>query len=94
MVSYISLVYYLYFGFGLLAINNADIHPVVHTDLGAIQGSILESRLSVPFLAFRGIRYAKSPTGTLRFKVIKHSVVPFFFRSLILIVIYVHHKSY
>lgn len=75
MVSIASLCGY-YCCFCLLAFANADIHPIVRTRLGAIQGSTLESRLGIPFLAFRGVRYAKSPTGTLRFKVIKCLSVP------------------
>lgn len=46
-----------------------DERPIVQTSLGRIQGSVLESRLGVPFYAFRGIRYAKAPTGERRFGV-------------------------
>lgn len=46
-----------------------DERPIVQTELGRIQGSVLESRLGVPFYAFRGIRYAKSPVGERRFGV-------------------------
>ncbi|XP_058840741.1 juvenile hormone esterase-like [Topomyia yanbarensis] len=42
--------------------------PVVHTSLGSIKGSVLESRLGRQFFAFRGIRYAQPPTGELRFQ--------------------------
>lgn len=43
--------------------------PVVITGLGRIRGSVLRSRLGELFYAFRGIRYAKPPTGDLRFRV-------------------------
>ncbi|KAL9703203.1 hypothetical protein quinque_006721 [Culex quinquefasciatus] len=42
--------------------------PVVHTGLGSIRGSVLETRLGQKFFAFRGIRYAEAPTGSLRFR--------------------------
>lgn len=42
--------------------------PIVHTGLGSIRGSILESRLGRKFYAFRGIRYANPPVGALRFQ--------------------------
>ncbi|XP_065091204.1 juvenile hormone esterase-like [Ochlerotatus camptorhynchus] len=42
--------------------------PVVHTGLGSIRGSILQSRLGRKFYAFRGIRYANPPVGALRFQ--------------------------
>lgn len=42
--------------------------PIVHTGLGSIRGSILESRLGRKFYAFRGIRYANPPVGALRFR--------------------------
>lgn len=77
MVSSASLCSY-YCWFGLLAFANADNHPILRTHLGAIQGSELVSRLGVPFLAFRGVRYAKSPTGPLRFEVIKCLPVPMY----------------
>ncbi|XP_055920832.1 juvenile hormone esterase-like [Eupeodes corollae] len=40
----------------------------VSTSLGDISGSILTSRLGEDFYAFRGIRYAQSPKGDLRFQ--------------------------
>ncbi|XP_058065623.1 juvenile hormone esterase [Anopheles bellator] len=45
----------------------SQVPVIVHTHLGAIEGSVLESRLGVKFYAFRGIPYAKPPTGKLRF---------------------------
>ncbi|XP_063700565.1 juvenile hormone esterase-like [Culicoides brevitarsis] len=42
--------------------------PVVHTLSGPVRGSVLESRLGSLFFAFRGIRYAAPPVGSLRFK--------------------------
>ncbi|XP_001659467.2 venom carboxylesterase-6 [Aedes aegypti] len=42
--------------------------PIVHTGLGSIRGTILESRLGRKFYAFRGIRYANAPVGNLRFQ--------------------------
>uniref|UniRef100_A0A023EWG4 Carboxylic ester hydrolase n=1 Tax=Aedes albopictus TaxID=7160 RepID=A0A023EWG4_AEDAL len=42
--------------------------PIVHTGLGSIRGTILESRLGRKFYAFRGIRYANAPVGQLRFQ--------------------------
>ncbi|KXJ73122.1 hypothetical protein RP20_CCG016470 [Aedes albopictus] len=42
--------------------------PIVHTGLGNIRGTILESRLGRKFYAFRGIRYANAPVGQLRFQ--------------------------
>ncbi|GAB0094319.1 Carboxylic ester hydrolase [Sergentomyia squamirostris] len=40
----------------------------VVTKLGEIEGVKLKSRLGEDFYAFRGVRYAKAPTGDLRFK--------------------------
>ncbi|XP_055859203.1 juvenile hormone esterase-like [Episyrphus balteatus] len=40
----------------------------ISTSLGDISGSILTSRLGEDFYAFRGIRYAQSPEGELRFQ--------------------------
>ncbi|XP_055917775.1 venom carboxylesterase-6-like [Eupeodes corollae] len=40
----------------------------VSTSSGTIRGTVLKSRLGDEFYAFRGIRYAKSPVGELRFK--------------------------
>ncbi|XP_055620173.1 esterase FE4-like [Toxorhynchites rutilus septentrionalis] len=42
--------------------------PIIRTDLGAIKGTTLETRLGQRFFAFRGIRYANPPTGRLRFR--------------------------
>ncbi|XP_035786941.1 esterase FE4-like [Anopheles albimanus] len=42
--------------------------PIVHTTHGAIEGTVLQSRLGQSFYAFRGIPYAQSPTGDLRFQ--------------------------
>ena len=44
-------------------------NPVVRTKLGEIKGSFMESRLGKRIYSFRGIRYAKPPTGQRRFKV-------------------------
>lgn len=38
-------------------------------ELGAIRGSLMETRLGNSFHAFRGIPYAKPPINSLRFKV-------------------------
>uniref|UniRef100_A0A0K8VNL0 Carboxylic ester hydrolase n=1 Tax=Bactrocera latifrons TaxID=174628 RepID=A0A0K8VNL0_BACLA len=40
----------------------------VNTSLGKILGTTLKSRLGTDFYAFRGIRYAQSPVGELRFQ--------------------------
>uniref|UniRef100_A0A034WHL8 Carboxylic ester hydrolase n=1 Tax=Bactrocera dorsalis TaxID=27457 RepID=A0A034WHL8_BACDO len=40
----------------------------VNTSLGKILGTTLKSRLGADFYAFRGIRYAQSPVGELRFQ--------------------------
>ncbi|XP_054081120.1 juvenile hormone esterase [Zeugodacus cucurbitae] len=40
----------------------------VDTSLGKILGTTLKSRLGADFYAFRGIRYAQSPEGELRFQ--------------------------
>lgn len=49
--------------------NFIDENPIVETDLGKVQGKVLQSRLGNHFYAFRGIRYARPPVGVLRFKV-------------------------
>lgn len=53
----------------VLPIVAATVHPIVETELGRIQGSILETRLGRQFYSFRGIRYAKAPVDSLRFQV-------------------------
>lgn len=45
--------------------------PVVATTAGRVKGNVLISRLGDRFYAFRGIRYAKPPIGSLRFQVRK-----------------------
>lgn len=47
----------------------AEAPIIVQTSLGRIRGSVLQSRLGVPFYAFRGIRYAKAPLAEHRFRV-------------------------
>ncbi|KAL1132549.1 hypothetical protein AAG570_010503 [Ranatra chinensis] len=42
--------------------------PLVETPLGPIRGSLLKTWTGKDILAFRAIRYAKPPTGQLRFK--------------------------
>lgn len=52
--------------------------PIVATTAGKVKGKVLESRLGEKFFAFRGIRYAKPPTGSLRFQVRSNSdILPF-----------------
>lgn len=46
---------------------NAE-NPKVTTPLGDVEGSIIESLLGKSIYSFRGIRYAKAPTGDLRFQ--------------------------
>ncbi|XP_053684403.1 juvenile hormone esterase-like [Sabethes cyaneus] len=53
---------------GVIAGDLSPAEPIVHTGLGAIKGSVLQSRLGVNFYAFRGIRYAQPPLGDLRFR--------------------------
>lgn len=49
-----------------------EVAPIVHTDLGDIRGSVQQTLIdNRKFYSFRGIRYAQSPTGELRFKVSK-----------------------
>lgn len=43
--------------------------PQVHTSLGTIKGSFMETVLKKKIFAFRGIRFAKSTAGKRRFKV-------------------------
>ncbi|KAJ8686609.1 hypothetical protein QAD02_022403 [Eretmocerus hayati] len=45
-----------------------DSHPVVQISLGKIKGSLMTTRLGKTIYSFRGIRYAKSPTGQRRFR--------------------------
>ena len=47
----------------------ATVDPEAEISLGKIKGSILETRLGKPIYSFRGIKYAKPPTGEKRFKV-------------------------
>lgn len=42
---------------------------VVQTKLGRVKGLSMKTALGKTILAFRGIYYAKPPTGQLRFKV-------------------------
>lgn len=61
----------------LLSINSrsyAESNPEVHISLGKIKGSMMKTRLEKDIYAFRGIRYAKPPTGMRRFKVWKFIV--------------------
>lgn len=44
---------------------------LVNTKVGTIKGSEEISRKGEQYYSFRGIRYAKAPTGELRFKVSK-----------------------
>lgn len=48
---------------------NIGENPIVQAKDGQIKGNILTSRLGEKFIAFRGIRYAEAPVGSLRFKV-------------------------
>lgn len=43
--------------------------PIVSTELGLIRGSVLKDRYGEDYFAFRGIRYAESPEGNLRWQV-------------------------
>ncbi|KAJ8686610.1 hypothetical protein QAD02_022404 [Eretmocerus hayati] len=43
-------------------------NPVVQISLGKIKGSLMTTRLGKTIYSFRGIRYAKSPTGQRRFR--------------------------
>lgn len=51
-----------------LACHAADKTITVETTLGAIKGLEMETRLGNKFWSFRGIRYAESPVGELRFQ--------------------------
>lgn len=42
---------------------------IVQTKLGRIRGTVLQSRLGLPFYAFRGIPYGKAPVADRRFRV-------------------------
>lgn len=43
--------------------------PIVSTKIGLIRGSVFKDRNGEDFFAFRGIRYAESPEGDLRWQV-------------------------
>lgn len=53
----------------VLSLDSEETYPKVFTPAGEFQGSVLESRLGKKINAFRGIRYAEAPIGSLRFKV-------------------------
>lgn len=58
--------------FALLVVAINKIHsqnPIVEIEDGRIEGTYMSTRMGVQFAAFRGIRYAESPTGNLRFQV-------------------------
>lgn len=59
-------------------VNSSEDSPVVQTALGEIRGRVLRSRLGNRFYAFRGVRYAQAPIGSLRFKVraVHHDFFP------------------
>lgn len=42
---------------------------IVRTAQGKVRGTMMESYTGKSFFAFRGVRYAESPTGDYRFKV-------------------------
>lgn len=42
---------------------------IVRTAQGKLRGTMMESYTGKSFFAFRGVRYAESPTGDYRFKV-------------------------
>ena len=53
----------------LIFVCGSELPPLVTTRIGQIRGWQLKSSQGRPFLAFRGIPYAKPPTGDLRFRV-------------------------
>lgn len=56
----------LLLAFVLLSSSTADV--IVDSPTGKIQGSILKTKSGKDVLSFRGIPYAESPVGSLRFK--------------------------
>lgn len=51
------------------ATDTDEVPIIVQTKLGRIRGSVLQSRLGLPFYAFRGIPYGKAPVADRRFRV-------------------------
>ena len=49
--------------------------PEAEISLGKIKGSILKTRLGKTIYSFRGIKYAKPPTGEKRFKVRRYKIM-------------------
>lgn len=50
--------------------NDVVVTPLVQTNNGAVRGKILQTlRHKISYNSFKGIPYAKVPTGELRFKV-------------------------
>ena len=71
----VTMIQWLVFSLLLLYVkaleNDSNKETLVHTSLGTIKGSLMESRLGKRIYAFRGIKYAKAPIGERRFQVLR-----------------------